>query len=49
MEDEEYELEFELALAELDNVEPDPETFYQALNTALQRLKAYSGDVQAQA
>ena len=49
MADEDYGLEFELALAELDNDESDPETFYLALNTALQRLKAYSSDVQAQA
>ncbi len=49
MEDEDYELAFELALAELDNDEPDPETFYLALNTALRRSKAYKSDVQAKA
>ncbi len=49
MADADYVQEFELALAELNNDESDPETFYLALNTALQRLKAYSSDVQAQA
>ncbi len=48
MQDEDYELELELALAELKD-ESHPETFYLALNTALQRSKAYGSDLQAQA
>ncbi len=48
MEDQDYELALELALAELDD-ESNPETFFLALNTALERLKAYGSDLQARA
>ena len=48
MEDQDYDVELALALAELED-EPGIETFYMALNGALQRLKAYRTELQAQA
>ena len=48
MEDQDYDVELALALAELED-EPSIETFYLALSSALQRLKAYRVEFQAQA